>query len=171
LRRFWHIWRGFDISYNNIFINIGDIMKDDQDFLEFDEDDYLNKLYEQDPSGDIFASDNVIDESTHTASGRAEDENQAEFLQAMTDTTDDTPEKTQVDSLQAIADDNAKQTIKAMANIQDDAPNDDAPDQAQITLAAAMAEQPTQEQETENQTRTSSEKMACMPKKIKASQK
>ncbi|HHW90529.1 MAG TPA: hypothetical protein GX745_06500 [Clostridiales bacterium] len=149
-------------------------MKDDQDFLEFDEDDYLNKLYEQDPSGDIFASDNVIDESIHTAEGRAEDENKAEFLQAMTDTTDDTPEKTQAESLQATSDiteDNAKQNLEAMANIQDDAPNDDAPDQAQITLAAAMAEQPTQEQETENQTRTSSEKMACMPKKIKASQK
>lgn len=54
--------------------------------LEFDEDDFLDKLYKQDESGDSLASDNVTQAAVI-------DEDQGGFLQTMADQVGDAPQK------------------------------------------------------------------------------
>lgn len=76
-------------------------MHDDQDFLIFDEEDYFNKLYQNDDQDDIFASDNVklqeskqasIDDNSNTIQEMAKDskDTSAEFAAAQALDTEST---------------------------------------------------------------------------------
>ncbi|NLC16584.1 MAG: hypothetical protein GX756_01725 [Clostridiales bacterium] len=142
-------------------------MKDDQDFLEFDEDDFLDKLYKQDESGDSLASDNVTQAAVI-------DEDQGGFLQTMADQVGDAPQKTQDKFSQAMADKADDLPEHIMDDKADDTPKQaqaaaNTPEQAQAAREAL--EQSIQEPEQTKKKQKISQKTTDSPKKIRAFQK